>query len=1289
MVGHGGPSTARISFAPRVGIILFALLLAALGATPRALLAADSTMRLRIAWGGGAERVWHGGIALSQGTLKLIRPLGTLPDSPGSIWNDGEQRIEIRERSPRAYDGIDVEVTAPSDARLSINLTADADPRPFTAEVPLADLVTKIYRRTLDDRDSQSNQLLIRRAPGDVLRVATDRDPLIFTPGEVWKVTVEPHLLPTTAGATVYIKTRLVGARGGTEVWSQEHTIKIPAADAPTPTVPLEIKLPDQEGVFDLVVEASERGPLRWPKPLAERRVQLLVLADHAAPAPIESAAVGWTQVMEIDPANPHWYERFKSLPKIPGILPNGSGGLWSGPPGNGPPQTIQHPLGRLVQLMPATAGADPSWQAYPLSVSKVGMPHVVEIDYPADLPQTLGISVVEPNAAGEVGPIGLDSGVYIPDSLAAGAPRWARHRLMFWPHTSSPLLLLTNRRDGGRAAYGKIRVFAGPARLPRAFPASDPRPERLLAGYYDRPLFAPNFGGGELLDPVSGHSLTDWQTFFEGGTRLADYLNSVGYNGLMLAVFSEGSTIYPSKLLDPTPRFDTGAFFDQGQDLQRKDVLEMLLRLFDRENLKLIPALQFSTPLPELEAMLRAGGSESIGIQPVGADGLPWTEANPTRHGLAPYYNLLDERVQQAMLAVVHELMARYGNHSSLAGLAVELSADGYGQLPGEAWGLDDRTIARFARETQQPVPGEGPSRFTQRAQFVTGAGRREWLQWRSQVLADFHRRIRRELAATRPDIRLYLTPTNMLDLPELERDLRPGLPSRGSIADAMAAVGIQSESYREEAGISLLRPQRILPPGPLAPQAIAIEMNRSAEWDELAHAGGSPASLCYHEPQKTRLASFDKVNPLGREKSFAWLVSEFAPSQETNRQRFIHSLARLDSQAQFDGGWLLPLGQEKSLAELVAVYRRLPAARFETVADCPQPVTIRTLVDQRRTYAYLVNDSAWNVRVQLQVDAPAGCRPEELAGQHPITLNGTTWTVDLAPYDLAAVSFPSKEVRLSAPQVTMDPSLRPVLEAAIRDLRNRRNVLGSPMPLPGLNNDGFEAAPRGGLIPGWSVTGAGQATLDSHDPHIGHQSLRLTGAGTTVVLRGEPFPVSQTGRLAVSVWMRVQDTAAQPRLRLALEGPPEGRQFYRGASLGQGDGVVPIPAQWNQFIFAIDDIPPEGLTSLRFRIDINGPGDVWIDDVQLFDLVFNESEKIQLNKIISLAEFQLNAGQLGDCLHELEGYWPRLLAAQVPLAPAPVVNTPPAAPPVKDPPDKSANKPGVVDRFKELWKF
>src|SRR5262249_31676420 len=151
-------------------------------------------------------------------------------------------------------------------------------------------------------------------------------------------------------------------------------------------------------------------------------------------------------------------------------------------------------------------------------------------------------------------------------------APVLLKHRVVFWPRTKTPLLLITNRRDGSRAVYGRITVSTsahqqfgvlamgrsdGAGSLPPAFSSSG-RPERLWAGYLDRPLFVENFSAPEALDFTSHRSLDDWHTVYQGGQRLARYLKHVGYSGLMMSAMADGSTIYPSRVLEPTPRYDT-----------------------------------------------------------------------------------------------------------------------------------------------------------------------------------------------------------------------------------------------------------------------------------------------------------------------------------------------------------------------------------------------------------------------------------------------------------------------------------------------------------------------------------------------------------------------------------------------------------------------------------------------------------------------------------------------------------------------------------------------------------
>src|SRR5208283_5383843 len=104
------------------------------------------------------------------------------------------------------------------------------------------------------------------------------------------------------------------------------------------------------------------------------------------------------------DPANSRWWEKVK-LPSWPRL----SRGL-NGPLGNGMRETIHHALGDVSRLKPSAASPDVSWEAYTLGISSPGRPYLLEVEYPNDVPQTLGLSIVETNAAGAFVPIGLDS---------------------------------------------------------------------------------------------------------------------------------------------------------------------------------------------------------------------------------------------------------------------------------------------------------------------------------------------------------------------------------------------------------------------------------------------------------------------------------------------------------------------------------------------------------------------------------------------------------------------------------------------------------------------------------------------------------------------------------------------------------------------------------------------------------------------------------------------------------------------------------------------------------------
>ncbi len=310
--------------------------------------------------------------------------------------------------------------------------------RPMTVEIPLSDVVEEFVNK---DLDGQGNRILVTRAPGDQVRVDFTRDSLVFSPGETFRFTARPHLLPLPEGTKVRLKVQLLSAAVGKELWSSQHDVQVGRETS----IPIELPLPEEEGSYDVLLSVSYnagwpqavRRPLTWNKIVAERKVEVLVLDSQPPRGYPPTAARSereFTQLVEIDPANPRWWE----LPKLTQLQLPKTWRLWKGSLGNGNSKPYRHSLGNLVQLSPNADSPDVSWEAYWVPVSQPGRPHILEVDYPSDVPQTLSISVLEPNAAGALATIGLDSGVDLQAEIIADAdaPRMLRHRLIFWPRT-------------------------------------------------------------------------------------------------------------------------------------------------------------------------------------------------------------------------------------------------------------------------------------------------------------------------------------------------------------------------------------------------------------------------------------------------------------------------------------------------------------------------------------------------------------------------------------------------------------------------------------------------------------------------------------------------------------------------------------------------------------------------------------------------------------------------------------------------------------------------------------
>jgi hypothetical protein len=337
----------------------------------------------------------------------------------------------------------------------------------------------------------------------------------------------------------------------------------------------------------------------------------------------------------------------------------------------------------------------------------------------------------------------------------------------------------------------------------------------------------------------------------------------------------------------------------------------------------------------------------------------------------------------------------------------------------------------------------------------------------------------------------------------------------------------------------------------------------------------------------------------------------------------------------------------------------------------------------------------------VVSQVEGGAEARLEKIgasAGVGELTRTGgpVTWKVALEPYDLVAARFAAPRVQLRNPVVTVPGQVHQALERRIADLVARASALGDPQPLSAVQNAGFEIPSAGDAITGWTAQApmGGRAALDARFKHTGGQSLLLAGDGQPVSITSVPFDPPKSGRLTLEVYLRATDPARPPSLRMGIEGDLQGGALFNSHGLIERLATGSAPGGWELYRFVVDALPATGLTGVRVRLELLTAGEVWIDDVQVFDLQFDPQERNELAKIVSLANLQLDKKKYADCARLLEGYWPQYLVANVPLTtsntpiaqrPQPAVSPPPPAPSEQQPPPADPpKKPGMLESLR-----
>jgi hypothetical protein len=1247
--------------------------------------------RLRFAWGGNVPQPWSGTISISDGALAQLQPLGAEADEAAALQLDG-RRIVVKPLMARTADGCDVTIRADSAAAVNVILRNNSQAHAEPVVFPLQQLVDGPCRVPLDEF---GGYLSIARAPGDELRVNVQREHLVFAPEETLRLAVEPRIVARAAGP-ISLEAKLYGHQSSEILW-QSTILYDPAVAAP---LPIELAVPRSEGSYRLrlaLVTRPEGFAARlapWDKSaeLTSRNVAFVVV-DPAARLPRLNDA--WDVVSVIDATSSSWWQRlpqWTQVEKLPGFkTPR--------PLGNVKP--LISPIGRsFVELPPTSPSDDLAWQAYLLPVRDVGQPHAVEIETPRAMRQHLAVSIVETDAAGRATTFGRDWGVADDGRASTGNEGVDVHRIVFWPRTKSPTVVIANRSHLQSALYGKIKLLrrGESATAPEATVTARPR---IAAAYIADPRLAATFGGRGELDSSAGREITTWHAFLTAANRLAQQLVASGYNGAVVSIAADGASLAPVEGLGNSTRFDTGMLAATADDPLPKDVLEVLLRVFDREGLTLTPAVKLAAPLPALESLRAASGGERA-YRWIGPDGRAWHECSSTPEVAAPHYNLLHRPVQAELASLIERIAARYDAHAAWGGLAIQLDGAGYGVLPGLAWGVDDETALAFAEQSQVPTPLAGEDRYRQRGELLLGSQLPQWKAWRRTQTTSFYRTLARRIASRRPDARLILCTEELFAGRASAERLRLAVSGRASLEEAIDETGIDLAELAATPEIVLLRPRRLRNDESVDAMAADMRINQSSELDQLFAHNSASGEIFYHVPALLELPSFDQQSPFGVAQTRLSAPVASTLAGDAALRALAVSLTARDFPLIVSGSGEFPLVDNPRHRDALRVFQELPAAGNVRV-ERRQPVTMRLYQEVESAAICLVNESPWPVELTIPLQADGtlvwrrlGIDPAVEASRAAVDpeLTGTLaasrkeWSLTLAPYGIAARRFSSPHVRIGAWAPKISPEARQALARRVAEFEQRMSRLDDERPYAALQNPGFELAGDAGQMLGWQprIGAVGAVELSEETEPVTGRSLHLKSEDALgVAVQSHLFPIPSTGQLLVRARIRAAGLQPSAQLYAWFEYESGGVARQRYVALGAGQ---PLDGPWRDVEFAADELPMASDGQMRIQFHLVGEGEAWVDDVRMYDLRFTKDQRFQISKRLYAAKTALDEGQLMDCQRLIDGYWPRMFVEQTETSA--IASRPPEVGPTRAaalvPTERGAEAPGISERLRGM---
>ncbi|QDS90651.1 hypothetical protein EC9_48650 [Rosistilla ulvae] len=1114
----------------------------------------------------GFKRVWveweserpqriTGKMALRGSEILNFQRLGTVGDEVASVqWSVDE--IDIFAGLPQTHGGFVFEADLTETTVLLFGVQGESAIG-STAETHQIDLATLARKQAVYELPGDIR--VVARVEPMPTKLIYPRRHLIFSPGETFRFEVLLDEVPTRANTEMKLTATLKPARGGAPLSEVVQDVMTDALGQFQDLRDFAIPLPATEGAYeiDLQIRSSVNTAGSSRSLLHSRRQVQVLVVDESNPQQDSVDTTAWELLQDVE---------VDQLAEVVNS-PRRSGGQRA--------EGDKTSVTRAVQLEGAVAGR----------------PHILELVCSGDETAEYHVSVLRD--AGSV----VETMIESTFSVDPRAGETATHQLVFWPSADDIAVLVTRQSVSPQPSSTRMRIYAGPKSLP-AVSLRGVTGQRVVAAHLDSPALDLRLGGTHLQSPLD-KDLKDWQFYLDSTARQAQLLNNAGYSAAMVTVAGGGGSIYPSSFIEPSMLFDNGERIPHGGGSPRKDVLELMFRMYDRHQMVLIPTVRFDFPLAALESQILRG-NRSLRMR--NDQQQTWWEASPKAPPQGPYYNPAHPAVQAEMHRIVQELVDAYSHHISFGGVAIVVDDQTYVQFPGEHWGADPEAHAAFVAQQNQ----------TNRDSETSSLVGDELREWRDARLGAMFLGLGKTLADGQSNHKLYV----------IDRLTQPTAGHR-ALRDAF------SDAPSAETSVVWV-------------DALQVDIDGQASSPihaEEAEDVTSPAPVVTLAKQAGLLLPEDAlvqaIGPAGR----SGVIEQIAAS---DADLIVHPLRDLS------------LGQIEARRNLFTAIGSLPSGRFEPVVssqtDDPM-MMLRSAASSVARYGYVVNNSAWATDVQIRFNDLAGLEVQTVSDAATSRPSDHVWQVRVEPYDMVAFRVPKSDCQIVDWSIQRDRAIA----AQMRDwLATLNQHLDAAMNLQLeestlLPNADFSEVDTEGQIAHWELAhGAGmKLRLDDDDSQVDKTLCIETesplGWPTPPVAwaRSAWIGIPESKRVLFVGRMRAEDDFATTRVKMVVAGQTGGQAYEESIWI---DGSLPESVRvehdvatdtpYRQAGIQILDLPDDPGDRLQVRFEVYNGGKVWIDQVAVYDRFLTSEEVDEVGAMHDDAVAGIDANDFGPYL-------------------------------------------------------